>query len=55
LESLTDFILRIGDEKSIFVLIGDYQPQRVSRHSDGFDIPIHIISKDAAIVDVFLN
>lgn len=55
LEFLTDFILQEGDEKSIFVLIGDHQPQRVSRRSDGFDTPIHIISKDAAFVDLFLS
>jgi hypothetical protein len=53
LEFLTDFILRIGDDESVFVLIGDHQPQRVSRRSDGFDTPIHIISKDAAFVDDF--
>jgi phosphoglycerol transferase MdoB-like AlkP superfamily enzyme len=52
---LTDFVLRTGDEDSVFILIGDHQPQRVSRRSDGFDTPIHIISKDAALVDAFLD
>jgi hypothetical protein len=55
LRFLTDFILKTGDENSIFVLIGDHQPQRVSRHSDGFETPIHIISKDATFVDAFLD
>jgi hypothetical protein len=53
LRFLTDFILKTGDDNSIFVLIGDHQPQQVSRRSDGFDTPIHIISKDAALVDAF--
>jgi hypothetical protein len=52
---LTDFVLRTGDEDSVFILIGDHQPQRVSRRSDGFDTPVHIISKDAALVDAFLD
>jgi hypothetical protein len=55
LRFLTDFVLETGDENSVFVLIGDHQPQRVSRHSDGFETPIHIISKDAAFVDAFLD
>jgi hypothetical protein len=52
---LTDFILKTGDDESVYVLIGDHQPQRVSRRNDGFDTPIHIISKDPAFADVFLD
>jgi hypothetical protein len=55
LRFLTDFVLRTDDESSVFILIGDHQPQRVSRHSDGFDTPIHIISKDADLVEAFLD
>lgn len=55
LSFLTDFIAKRGDEKSIFILIGDHQPQRVSRHSDGFETPVHIISKDKALADAFLE
>ena len=43
LRTLTDFILRNGDDNSLFVLIGDHQPPRVSRKSDGWATPIHII------------
>ena len=53
LSFLTDFILKTGDENSIYILIGDHQPQQVSRHSDGFDTPVHVISKNAAFVDAF--
>ncbi len=55
LRFLTDFILKTGDDKSIYILVGDHQPQRVSRRSDGFDTPLHIISKDPALVDTFLE
>jgi hypothetical protein len=55
LRFLTDFILKTGDDQSIYVLVGDHQPQRVSRRNDGFDTPIHIISKDPAFADAFLD
>jgi hypothetical protein len=55
LRFLTDHILEVGDEESIFILIGDHQPQQVSRRDDGFDTPVHIISQDAAFVDDFLE
>ncbi len=53
LRMLTQFILDVGDENSIFVLIGDHQPPAVSRRADGWSTPVHIISKDAAFVDAF--
>jgi phosphoglycerol transferase MdoB-like AlkP superfamily enzyme len=55
LRFLTDHILRTGDDESIFILIGDHQPQQVSRRSDSFDTPIHIISQDAGLVDAFVD
>ncbi len=53
LRFLTDFMIEHEDEDAIFVLIGDHQPPRVSRRSDGWDTPIHIISRDADFVDSF--
>jgi hypothetical protein len=50
LDMLTDFIVRHGDEDAIFVLIGDHQPPRVSRRSDGYETPVHIITRDPAFV-----
>jgi hypothetical protein len=55
LRFLTDYVLDVGDKRSIFILIGDHQPQQVSRRSDGFDTPVHILSQDAALVDAFLD
>jgi hypothetical protein len=51
LRFLTDFVLGSGNEDALYVLIGDHQPQQVSRHSDGFDTPIHVLSKDPALMD----
>jgi hypothetical protein len=50
LEMLTDFILRHAEEDAIFVLVGDHQPPRVSRRDDGYETPIHIVSRDAAFI-----
>jgi hypothetical protein len=53
LRMLTEWILDVGDENSIFVLIGDHQPPAVSRRADGWATPVHIISKDAAFIEAF--
>ena len=53
-ETLADFILATPtDKNAIFILIGDHQPPRVSRRSDGFSTPIHIIARDADFVRHF--
>lgn len=49
-EMLTEFILYQGDENALYVILGDHQPPRVSRRSDGLDAPLHIISRDAELV-----
>jgi hypothetical protein len=53
LRMLTQWILDVGDENSIFVLIGDHQPPAVSRRADGWATPVHILSKDAAFIEAF--
>lgn len=51
LRVLVDFILSEEDPHALFVLVGDHQPPRVSRKEDGWDTPIHIISRDTPLVD----
>lgn len=53
LAMLTDFILTEPEEDAIFVLVGDHQPPRVSRRDDGWDTPIHIISRNRDFVESF--
>ncbi|MCB9139937.1 MAG: hypothetical protein H6642_16460 [Caldilineaceae bacterium] len=53
LRVLTDFILS-EESDAIFVLVGDHQPPRVSRRDDGFQTPIHIITRDEGFLDEFL-
>ena len=49
LRVLVDYILS-GEDDALFVLVGDHQPPRVSRRADGWDTPIHIVSKNAALI-----
>ncbi len=51
LRVLVDFILNEEDPNALFVLVGDHQPPRVSRKDDGWETPVHIISRDAALVE----
>ena len=53
LEVLTDFILTEPNDDAIFVVVGDHQPPRVSRREDGWDTPMHIISKNGVFVASF--
>lgn len=55
LRALTDFVLKSGDEDAIFILVGDHQPPRVARKSDGWETPMHIISRDAGLADALTN
>lgn len=50
LSTLVDFIGTNQDEKALFVLIGDHQPPRVSKRTDGFDTPVHFISRNQALI-----
>lgn len=53
LQMVVNFILQEGGEDDLFVLVGDHQPARVARYADGWDTPIHVISRDADFVRAF--
>ncbi len=53
LSFLTDFILEEASDDALFILIGDHQPGYVTRRSDGYDTPVHVISKDASLLEHF--
>lgn len=52
LRMLTELILTDRGD-TIYVLVGDHQPPRVSRKEDGFETPIHIISRNPDFVAQF--
>ncbi len=37
----------------LFVLIGDHQPPVIAKSKDGFETPVHIISRDSTFIDGF--
>lgn len=47
--------IRSEDENAIFVLIGDHQPPRVSRRNDGWETPVHVISRDPRLLEQFVS
>jgi phosphoglycerol transferase MdoB-like AlkP superfamily enzyme len=53
LRMLVDFILKNGDDDSIFILVGDHQPPQVSRRADGWETPVHIVAKNPAFLAAF--
>ncbi len=52
LRMLVQFILQIEDENALFLLMGDHQPPRVSRRADGFDTPVHLLTRDPTLLQV---
>ena len=50
LSMLVQFILQNTDDNSLFIIIGDHQPPRVSRRADGFDTPVHMISRNDGMI-----
>lgn len=53
LRTLTDFVLHSDDKSSLYILVGDHQPPRVSRDADGWATPIHLLSRDAGLIQAF--
>jgi hypothetical protein len=54
LEVFTRFILEHGRPDDIFLIIGDHQPPMVTAYGiDGLESPIHVISRDPALVSGF--
>jgi hypothetical protein len=53
LQMLARLIAEQGDDNSLFVLVGDHQPPAVSRRDDGWETPIHIVSRNPALVERF--
>jgi hypothetical protein len=50
LNMLAQYIIDRANEDAVFILIGDHQPPRVSRRADGYETPVHIITRDPEFV-----
>lgn len=55
LRTLGDYIARFGD-RAVFVFLGDHQPAPLITGADSSrDVPVHIVSRDKALVERFLE
>lgn len=54
LQGITTQVREHGRDNDLYIIIGDHQPARVANYNDGWDTPIHIISRDPALVEAFL-
>jgi hypothetical protein len=52
---LSRFIITNADCNSIFILIGDHQPPIIAGRQDGFETPVHIISRKKSFTDGFIQ
>lgn len=53
LSALIQFITRIPDSSAIFILIGDHQPPMITGANEGFETPVHIISRNREFIRSF--
>jgi hypothetical protein len=53
ISALGQFIASQSDTSAIFVLIGDHQPPVITGRQDGFETPVHIISRNREFIREF--
>jgi len=53
LSAMVQFITQIPDSNAIFLLIGDHQPPVITNAGDGFETPVHIISRNSKFTENF--
>lgn len=53
LSNITDFIQKQGSKNDLFIIVGDHQPPIFPAPKDGWETPIHIISKNEKFVQGF--
>jgi hypothetical protein len=53
LSALVQFITQVPDSNAIFILIGDHQPPVITSANDGFETPVHIISRNKEFTGAF--
>ena len=53
---LSRFIRDTADESSVYIVLGDHQPAlRRRERASTYDAPVHVISRDAELVDYFAD
>jgi hypothetical protein len=55
ISALVQFITQVPDSNAVFILIGDHQPPVITGAHDGFETPIHIISRNKDFTRTFMQ
>lgn len=55
LSALVQFIIQVPDSNTIFILIGDHQPPVITSAKNGFETPVHIISRNKEFTKAFMQ
>jgi hypothetical protein len=55
ISTLVQFITRVPDSNAVFILIGDHQPPYFTSADDGFETPVHILSRNKEFTKAFLQ
>jgi hypothetical protein len=55
ISALVQFITQVPDSNAIFILVGDHQPPVITGLNDGFETPVHIISRNREFTRSFLQ
>ena len=55
LSALVQFMTSVPDSNAIFILIGDHQPPVITSAKDGFETPVHFISRNKDFIRTFMQ
>ena len=55
LEVVVEYLLRVSDDNTVVIVLGDHQPRApiADMHKDNWDVPVHVLSRNPALVEGF--
>jgi hypothetical protein len=55
LEVVIEYLLRVTDDNTLVIVLGDHQPRApiADMHTDNWDVPVHVLSRNPALVEGF--
>ena len=55
LEAMSEFAERLLDDRTLLIVVGDHQAAPWVTGASSFDVPVHVIAEDPALLDPFLE
>lgn len=52
---VVEYLLRVTDDNTLVIVLGDHQPRSpiADMHEDNWDVPVHVLSRNPALVERF--